>query len=64
LPVFADVDPTADLFGIFFDRLDGHAVTWGSPFPSLPGDLPVVTGNGVLRRCGVTSGDVGMAVRS
>lgn len=152
LPAFADVDPTADLFGIFFDRLDGHAVTWVSPFtpfdvylllmnplgvtdgyectvtasgapyyilqtslpvdsldidpavngfavgaatpfvvdngamllctwqfmvldaretrffitqatiPSMPGDLPVVTGNGVLRRCGVTSGDVGMAV--
>lgn len=31
-------------------------------FPSLPGDLPVVTGNGVLRRCGVASGEVGMAV--
>jgi hypothetical protein len=26
--------------------------------PSLPGDLPVVTGDGVLRRCGVSSGDV------
>ncbi len=26
--------------------------------PSLPGGLPVVTGNGVLRRCGVSSGDV------
>ena len=24
--------------------------------PSMPGDLPVVTGNGVLRRCGVSSG--------
>jgi hypothetical protein len=26
--------------------------------PSMPGDLPVVTGNGVLRRCGVSSGSV------
>ena len=26
--------------------------------PSMPGDLPVVTGNGVLRRCGVASGSV------
>ncbi len=26
--------------------------------PSMPGDLPVVTGGGVLRRCGVSSGAV------
>jgi hypothetical protein len=26
--------------------------------PSLPGGLPVVTGDGVLRRCGVSSGEV------
>lgn len=26
--------------------------------PSMPGGLPVVTGDGVLRRCGVSSGDV------
>jgi hypothetical protein len=26
--------------------------------PSMPGDLPVVTGNGILRRCGVASGSV------
>lgn len=30
--------------------------------PSLPGGLPVVTGNGVLRLCGVASGDVGLPV--
>lgn len=30
--------------------------------PSMPGDLPVVTGDGVLRRCGVASGDVTMPV--
>ncbi len=30
--------------------------------PSLPGSLPVVTGNGVLRRCGVASGDVWLPV--
>jgi hypothetical protein len=26
--------------------------------PSMPGNLPVVTGNGVLRRCGISSGSV------
>lgn len=30
--------------------------------PSMPGGLPVVTGNGVLRRCGVASGDVRLPV--
>ena len=30
--------------------------------PSMPGDLPVVTGDGVLRRCGVASGDVTLPV--
>jgi len=30
--------------------------------PSLPGGLPVVTGNGVLRLCGVASGDVNVPV--
>lgn len=30
--------------------------------PSLPGGLPVVTGDGVLRRCGVSSGDVALPV--
>lgn len=30
--------------------------------PSMPGGLPVVTGEGVLRRCGVTSGDVTLPV--
>ncbi len=30
--------------------------------PSMPGDLPVVTGNGVLRRCGVSSGAVSIPV--
>ncbi len=30
--------------------------------PSLPGGLPVVTGDGVLRRCGVASGDVAWPV--
>lgn len=32
--------------------------------PSLPGGLPVVTGNGVLRLCGVASGDVNLPVAS
>lgn len=32
--------------------------------PSLPGDLPVVTGEGILRRCGVASGDVTLPVAS
>ena len=27
-------------------------------FPSMPGGLPVVTGSGVLRRCGISSGSV------
>lgn len=30
--------------------------------PSMSGDLPVVTGNGVLRRCGISSGDVAAPV--
>ncbi len=30
--------------------------------PSMPGGLPVVTGEGVLRRCGVASGDVTLPV--
>ena len=30
--------------------------------PSLPGGLPVVTGNGVLRHCNVASGDVNLPV--
>ena len=30
--------------------------------PSMTGGLPVVTGDGVLRRCGVASGDVNMPV--
>jgi hypothetical protein len=30
--------------------------------PSLPGGLPVVTGNGVLRQCRVASGDVSLPV--
>lgn len=30
--------------------------------PSLPGGLPVVTGDGVLRLCGVASGDVNVPV--
>ena len=30
--------------------------------PSLPGGLPVVTGDGVLRLCGVASGDVNIPV--
>lgn len=30
--------------------------------PSMPGGLPVVTGNNVLRRCGVSSGDVRLPV--
>lgn len=30
--------------------------------PSLPGGRPVVTGNGVLRLCGVASGDVSLPV--
>lgn len=30
--------------------------------PSLPGGLPVVTGNGVLRQCSVASGDVSVPV--
>ncbi len=30
--------------------------------PSMPGGLPVVTGNGVLRRCGIASGNVQMPV--
>ncbi len=30
--------------------------------PSMPGGLPVVTGDGVLRRCGVASGDVALPV--
>lgn len=30
--------------------------------PSLPGGLPVVTGNGVLRQCRVASGDVNIPV--
>jgi len=30
--------------------------------PSLPGGLPVVTGSGILRRCGVASGDVTLPV--
>lgn len=36
-------------------------ITEGS-IPSLPGDLPVVTGDGILRRCGVASGDVTLPV--
>ncbi|MBM4131085.1 hypothetical protein FJ250_08655 [bacterium] len=30
--------------------------------PSMPGGLPVVTGDGVLRRCGVASGNVNLPV--
>lgn len=30
--------------------------------PSLPGGLPVVSGNGILRQCGVASGDVNLPV--
>ncbi|MBK8165736.1 MAG: hypothetical protein IPK64_07175 [bacterium] len=30
--------------------------------PSMTGDLPVVTGEGVLRRCGLTTGDVTLPV--
>lgn len=30
--------------------------------PSMTGDLPVVTGDGVLRRCGVATGDVTLPV--
>jgi hypothetical protein len=30
--------------------------------PSMAGGLPVVTGNGILRRCGVASGDVTLPV--
>lgn len=30
--------------------------------PSMPGNLPVVTGEGVLRRCGLTTGDVTLPV--
>lgn len=30
--------------------------------PSMPGDLPVVTGEGILRRCGVASGNVNLPV--
>lgn len=30
--------------------------------PSLPGGLPVVTGDGILRQCGVQSGDVNIPV--
>lgn len=30
--------------------------------PSLPGNLPVVTGDGILRQCGVSSGDVTVPV--
>jgi hypothetical protein len=30
--------------------------------PSMTGNLPVVTGDGILRRCGVASGDVTMPV--
>jgi hypothetical protein len=33
-----------------------------SSIPSLPGGLPVVTGNGVLRQCGVASGDISQPV--
>lgn len=33
-----------------------------SSIPSLPGGLPVVTGNGVLRLCGVASGDTSLPV--
>ena len=31
-------------------------------FPSMPGGLPVVTGDGVLRRCGISSGSTTAAV--
>jgi hypothetical protein len=30
--------------------------------PSMPGNLPVVTGDGVLRRCGLATGDVTLPV--
>lgn len=36
-------------------------ITEGS-IPSLPGDLPVLTGDGILRRGGVASGDVTLPV--
>lgn len=32
------------------------------PIPSLPGGLPVVVGDGVLRQCNVASGDPGLPV--
>jgi hypothetical protein len=35
-----------------------------STIASLPGGLPVVVGDGVLRRCGVASGDVNLPVAS
>lgn len=31
-------------------------------FPSMPGGLPVVTGNGILRRCGISSGSTSAPV--
>ena len=39
------------------------AITKAS-IPSMTGNLPVVTGDGVLRRCGVASGDVQLPVAS
>jgi len=34
------------------------------PVPLLPGGMPVVVGNGVLRACGISSGDVNLPVAS
>lgn len=39
-----------------------HVLIGPATIPSMPGGLPVVTGGGVLRRCGVFSGSVDVPV--
>lgn len=39
-----------------------HFLIGPATIPSMPGGLPVVTGGGVLRRCGVSSGSVDIPV--